>query len=69
MESPGSIDDLINQNNEADLVTTSLSFLMIHLKIDGTDWAPFLSSVFIGSMALLQVTEIIRQMIETVTGI
>ena len=40
---------------QGDLVTTSLSFLLVHLKIDGTAWAPFLSSVFIGSMALLHV--------------
>ena len=38
-----------------DLVTTSLSFLLVHLKIDGTAWAPILSSLFIGTMALLQV--------------
>ena len=45
-----------NKNEQGDLVTTSLSFLLVHLKIDGTAWAPFLSSVFVGSMALLQVT-------------
>ena len=47
--------DLITDNVEADLVTTSLSFLLFHLNIDGTAWGPFLSSVFVGSMALLQV--------------
>ena len=43
------------KNEQGDLVTTSLSFLLVHLKIDGTAWAPFLSSGFVGSMALLQV--------------
>jgi hypothetical protein len=43
------------KNEQGDLVTTSLSFLLVHLKIDGTAWAPFLSSAFVGSMALLQV--------------
>ena len=43
------------KNEVGDIVTTSLSFRLVHLKIDGTAWAPFLSSVFIGSMALLQV--------------
>ena len=47
--------DLMTNNIESDLVTSSLSFLLFHLKIDGTAWGPFLSSVFIGSMALLQV--------------
>ena len=47
-----------NKNEQGDLVTTSLSFLLVHLKIDGTAWAPFLSSVFVGSMALLQVNSI-----------
>ena len=44
-----------SKEERGDLVTTSLSFLLVHLKIDGTAWAPFLSSMFIGTMALLQV--------------
>jgi hypothetical protein len=44
-----------SKEERGDLVTTSLSFLLVHLKIDGTAWAPILSSIFIGTMALLQV--------------
>jgi len=43
------------RSQQGDLVTTSLSFLLVHLKIDGTAWAPLLSTVFVGSMALLHV--------------
>jgi hypothetical protein len=51
------------KNEQGDLVTTSLSFLLVHLKIDGTAWAPFLSSGFVGSMALLQVMMMMMTMI------
>lgn len=51
------------KNEQGDLVTTSLSFLLVHLKIDGTAWAPFLSSGFVGSMALLQVMMMMKMMI------
>lgn len=44
-----------DRKQESDIVTTSLSFLLVHLKIDGTAWAPLLSTLFIGSMALLHV--------------
>ena len=50
------------KNEQGDLVTTSLSFLLVHLKIDGTAWAPFLSSGFVGSMALLQVMMMMKMM-------
>ena len=44
---------------QGDLVTTSLSFLLVHLKIDGTAWAPSLSSAYIASMSLMQVQYVI----------
>ena len=45
-----------NRSPQGDLVTNSLSFLLVHLKFDGSAWAPLLSTVFVGSMALLHVS-------------
>ena len=50
-------DTEVSKPHQGDLVTTSLSFLLVHLKIDGTAWAPSLSSAYIASMSLMQVRQ------------
>ena len=50
----------VSKPHQGDLVTTSLSFLLVHLKIDGTAWAPSLSSAYIASMSLMQVHHLLR---------
>ena len=42
-----------SRTQQGDLVTTSLSFLLVHLKIDGTAWAPLLSTIFVGMMTMM----------------